>query len=61
MNIIYVICLMMYYDDVMIIYIHNIVNAVRIKNEIHCIIFAFKLFWIICSYKTIIQTMKSLN
>lgn len=37
MNIISVICLMMYYDDVMIIYIHNIVNAVRIYkwNSLH--------------------------
>lgn len=37
MNIIYVICLMMYYDDVMIFYIHNIANAVRIYkwNSLH--------------------------
>lgn len=34
MNDIYVISLMMYCDDVMIIYIHNIVNIVRIINEI---------------------------
>lgn len=34
MNGIYVISLMMYCNDVRIIYIHNIVNIVRIINEI---------------------------